>query len=263
MAFAAARMIRKQEVRPVPVHSRRPSKDDHSRSRSKARTKPEGQKGSSGPKTPTLSVKNGHGQGKNGQKTSGKPPSAQKGQVKQAPKNAPNNKNGKKTKKGQKQTYDLAVTINLTDFGLNNEQVDEYKEAFMLFDKDEDGTISLSELAIVMRALGQRPSETELQAIMDECDQDRNGSIEFNEFLILMSKKMKDAESEGELIEAFKVFDKNNDGLISGSELRHVMTSLGEKLSDEEVEDMLKETDLDEDGNVNYVNFVSVLCQKN
>ena len=48
------------------------------------------------------------------------------------------------------------------------------------------------------------------------------------------------------------MFDKNNDGLISNSELRHVMTNLGEKLSDEEVDDMIKEADLDGDGMVNY-----------
>lgn len=50
----------------------------------------------------------------------------------------------------------------------------------------------------------------------------------------------------------FRVFDKNNDGLISSTELRHVMTNLGERLSDEEVDDMIKEADLDGDGMVNY-----------
>lgn len=60
-----------------------------------------------------------------------------------------------------------------------------------------------------------------------------------------------------------RVFDKNGDGLISSSELRHVMTSLGEKLSDEEVEDMLKEADLDGDGMVNYIEFVGILTAKN
>jgi len=70
------------------------------------------QKGSSGPKTPTLSAKNGHSQGKNGQKPSQKAPSAQKGQVKAPQKNPPNSKN-KKNKKGKHQTYDLVVTIDL------------------------------------------------------------------------------------------------------------------------------------------------------
>ena len=79
-----------------------------------------------------------------------------------------------------------------------------------------------------------------------------NGTIEFNEFLLMMSKKMKETDKEEELREAFRVFDRNGDGYISATELRHVMTNLGEKLTDEEVEDMIREADLDGDGLVNY-----------
>lgn len=80
----------------------------------------------------------------------------------------------------------------------------EFKEAFMLFDKDEDGTISVTELAVVMRSLGQRPSETELRDMVNEWDQNGNGTIEFNEFLQMMSKKMQFSDGEDELKEAFK-----------------------------------------------------------
>nr|CAD7196343.1 unnamed protein product [Timema douglasi] len=127
----------------------------------------------------------------------------------------------------------------------------EFKEAFMLFDKDEDGTITMAELGVVMRSLGQRPSgKTSPGRFLNNLD--GNGTIEFNEFLQMMSKKMKGADGEDELREAFRVFDKNNDGMISSMELRHVMTNLGEKLSDEEVDDMIREADLDGDGMVNY-----------
>lgn len=102
----------------------------------------------------------------------------------------------------------------------------------MLFDKDEDGTITMAELGVVMRSLGQRPSgeslkisntsrvrfanprndaetrasfsETELRDMVNEVDQDGNGTIEFNEFLQMMSKKMKGADGEDELREAFR-----------------------------------------------------------
>lgn len=171
----------------------------------------------------------------------------------------------KSQKKGKKkhQTYDLVVKIDLTEHGLTEDQVAEFKEAFMLFDKDEDGTISMSELGVVMRSLGQRPSETELRNMVDAFDQNGNGTIEFNEFLQMMSKKMKIPDGEDELKEAFKVFDKNNDGLISASELRHVMTNLGEKLSEAEVDDMMKEADMDGDGMVNYTEFVMILTKRN
>uniref|UniRef100_A0A1B6FJB2 EF-hand domain-containing protein n=2 Tax=Cuerna arida TaxID=1464854 RepID=A0A1B6FJB2_9HEMI len=147
-----------------------------------------------------------------------------------------------------------------SEFGLTEDQVAEFKEAFMLFDKDEDGTITMAELGVVMRSLGQTLSEGELQNMVNEVDQDGNGTIEFNEFLQMMSKKMKDGEDE--LKEAFKVFDLNNDGLISHAELQHVMTKLGERMSDEEIEDMIKEADLDGDGMVNYDEFMMILSTK-
>lgn len=68
----------------------------------------------------------------------------------------------------------------------------------------------------------------------------------------LMSRKAKETDREEELREAFRVFDRNGDGYISAPELRLVMTNLGEKLTDEEVEDMIKEADLDGDGVVSY-----------
>ena len=68
-----------------------------------------------------------------------------------------------------------------------------------------------------------------------QVDVDGNGTIDFPEFLSLMARKMKDVDSEEELREAFKVFDRDGNGFISAAELRHVMTNLGEKLTDEEV----------------------------
>ena len=79
-----------------------------------------------------------------------------------------------------------------------------------------------------------------------------NGTIDFPEFLTMMARKMKDTDSEEEIKEAFRVFDKDGNGFISAAELRHVMTNLGEKLTDEEVDEMIREADIDGDGQVNY-----------
>lgn len=68
----------------------------------------------------------------------------------------------------------------------------------------------------------------------------------------MMARKMKDTDSEEEIREAFRVFDKDGNGFISAAELRHVMTNLGEKLTDEEVDEMIREADIDGDGQVNY-----------
>merc|ERR1711904_601583 len=109
---------------------------------------------------------------------------------------------------------------------MGEEQIAEFKEAFSLFDKDGAGTIA------------------------------------FPEFLSLMARKMKDTDTEEELIEAFKVFDRDGNGFISAAELRHVMKNLGEKLTDEEVDEMIREADVDGDGQINYEEFVKMMMAK-
>merc|ERR1719395_318055 len=125
---------------------------------------------------------------------------------------------------------------------LTEDQIQEFKEAFALFDKDGDGTITTKELGTVMRSLGQNPTEAELHDMINEVDADGNGTIDFTEFLSLMARKMKDTDTE--------------------EELRHVMPNLGEKLTDEEVDEMIREADIDGDGQVNYDEFVKMMMAK-
>ncbi|CAD5213316.1 unnamed protein product [Bursaphelenchus xylophilus] len=146
--------------------------------------------------------------------------------------------------------------------GLTKEQVEEFKEAFELFDKDGDGRVTALELGIVMQSLGHTPTEQELIDMVNEIDEDGNGSIELEEFVKMMSRKVKDTETEKELQEAFQVFDKDNDGYISAVELRFVMMNLGEDLSEDEVYEMIKEADLDGDGKVNFTEFVYMMRGK-
>ena len=133
------------------------------------------------------------------------------------------------------------------------------KEAFALFDKDGDGKITTRELGTVMRSLGQNPTEDELQDMLNNADIDGNGTIDFHEFLAMMAPKISDEDSEEDIRKAFRTFDKDGNGFISAAELRHVMTNLGEKLTDEEVDQMIREADIDGDGNINYEEFVTMM----
>ncbi|CAM0949057.1 unnamed protein product [Alopecurus aequalis] len=146
---------------------------------------------------------------------------------------------------------------------ISSDQLREFREAFAFFDKDGDGRISAEELSTVVRSLGQSPTPEQLRDMVRDVDADGNGTIEFAEFLALMSRQREATNADGsaaeELREAFRVFDRDHDGLISKAELRHVMISLGEKLSDEEVEGMIAEADLDGDGQVNFDEFVRMM----
>uniref|UniRef100_A0AAY4CWV2 Calmodulin 3a (phosphorylase kinase, delta) n=1 Tax=Denticeps clupeoides TaxID=299321 RepID=A0AAY4CWV2_9TELE len=105
---------------------------------------------------------------------------------------------------------------------LTEEQIAEFKEAFSLFDKDGDGTITTKELGTVMRSLGQNPTEAELQDMINEVDADGNGTIDFPEFLTMMARKMKDTDSEEEIREAFRVFDKVRDTFLFSTKFLRV-----------------------------------------
>ncbi|KAF2909356.1 putative calmodulin-like protein 2 isoform X1 [Oryza sativa Japonica Group] len=144
---------------------------------------------------------------------------------------------------------------------LTKEQIAEFREAFNLFDKDGDGTITSKELGTVMGSLGQSPTEAELKKMVEEVDADGSGSIEFEEFLGLLARKLRDTGAEDDIREAFRVFDKDQNGFITPDELRHVMANLGDPLSDDELADMLHEADSDGDGQINYNEFLKAKAE--
>ena len=84
-----------------------------------------------------------------------------------------------------------------------------------MFDDDNSGVIDAGELRQVMHKLGLKPSDEELQEIINDIDRDGDGTIDYTEFLRLMSMKLKDAQTEDELLEAFNVFDSTNKGFFT------------------------------------------------
>ncbi|KAJ2159952.1 hypothetical protein GGF46_002616 [Coemansia sp. RSA 552] len=146
----------------------------------------------------------------------------------------------------------------------NDEQnIKELRDAFAVFDRDGNGFITRDELGELMRSLSYNPTEKELQDMLAEVDQDNNGKVDFPEFIAMMARKPMNADSsEDDIMEAFRVFDKNSDGKISAEELRQVMSSLGEKLTTEEVDEMIAYGDVDGDGMINYEEFAKMMSTK-
>ena len=138
----------------------------------------------------------------------------------------------------------------------SDEKESEYKELFEMFDKDEDGLIDQNDLGKILRALGQDPSDQDLIEMITDVDKNEDKLIDYEEYLQLVDNKEKDNEAEKELIEAFLIFDREGNGLISNNEFKHIMLSLGEKLSEEEIEQMIKIGDPKQEGFINYKQFV-------
>lgn len=91
-----------------------------------------------------------------------------------------------------------------------------------------------------------------LEAVREVSEDHMYDTIEFNEFLQMMSKQQKKALNQDALKDAFKIFDKDDDGFISVEELRRIMKNLGDKMTDEELDEMLDAADTKHDGLVNY-----------
>ena len=145
---------------------------------------------------------------------------------------------------------------------LTDEEINQFKFFFDLFDKDSSGTITTKELGTVMRNLGQNPSEEELKQLIREVDLNGDGTIDFKEFLCLMIKKMDDNDNDEELQDAFRHFDMDKDGYITPHELRNGMINIGEECTPEEAEEMIKEGDLDNDGRIDYDEFMKLVLSK-
>lgn len=139
------------------------------------------------------------------------------------------------------------------------EQLTEYREAFNIFDRDGDGHIDKKELATVLRSLGQNPSSYEIDQIMNEVDTSGNGTIEFEEFLDIIDKQIHQGDIEDEVLDAFRAFDKDQDGKIAASELAHILKNIGEPLSQEEVDEMIAQADIHKDGVIDYVEYVHLM----
>lgn len=113
------------------------------------------------------------------------------------------------------------------------------KQAFRLFDRGDNGEITTEEIGSVLRKLGLFPTEQELQQILNDIDIDGDGTFSFEEFVQLMFNmgsltEISAEQEDRELKAAFKVFNRSGNGFISSIDLRSVLQSLGEYLTDDE-----------------------------
>ncbi|XP_038066078.1 neo-calmodulin-like [Patiria miniata] len=132
-----------------------------------------------------------------------------------------------------------------------------YKKEFSKYDKNRDGRMNTNELRALLRALNRNPTETSLKKMMADIDENKNGSIEYDEFVKLMNRL--DGEISRELAPTFEKHDKDNSGFISADELDAVFQEMGIELTPEGLQAEIKSVDLDGDGNLSFQEFKKLI----
>jgi len=139
---------------------------------------------------------------------------------------------------------------------LKPHQLAVFQEAFKMFDKDGAGVINATKLGTVMRRMGLNPTDAELVDMINEVDINGNGTIEFFEFLDMLSSKVRN-DPFAEIKAAFELFDKDGNGLIDRQELKAGLRSIGEDLSEGDVDLIWQHAD--KNGFISFDEFLRMM----
>lgn len=137
-------------------------------------------------------------------------------------------------------------------------RVDELKAVFKEFDIDGDGWIQEAELRAVMGKMGQQPTDDELHAMFKAADTNGDGKIDFEEFISIAKANPLSLS----LKSVFGELDVDGDGYITRSEMRQAFDKMGHSLSDDEINAIFRQCDVNQDGKINFDEFVAMMCRK-
>jgi len=137
------------------------------------------------------------------------------------------------------------------------QMVENFKEAFALFDQAGHGVVTTADLGRVMRALGLEPSNDELENMITEVDGSGKGAVDFAEFMSMMSKN--GTSTAAEIKETFTLFNKSGSGSITAADLATVLGELGDPASPEEVQEMINLADVSKAGGVGFADFETIM----
>jgi len=143
---------------------------------------------------------------------------------------------------------------------MNDTQCKAAEEAFNAYDRRDQGKIRTGDITDAMKRIGHNIKPDFCDKLSDEVDPDGTGYIDFEEFKKIILHKMQDDEDERELKEAFRILqDPNKKGEINVEKLRWILQNLGDDLTEEEIDDMIADTDTDGSGFVDYEEFAKLM----
>uniref|UniRef100_A0A1I7VRM1 EF hand family protein n=1 Tax=Loa loa TaxID=7209 RepID=A0A1I7VRM1_LOALO len=140
--------------------------------------------------------------------------------------------------------------------GYSQEELEEYRQVFNVFDTDGSGAIGIDELESAMRNLGLEPQKNELEQIIEEVDQMGNHEIDFHEFCDVMKRMSEKQNSWNDVTrECFAVFDRGEGGVVSKKDFQYILTELGDIRNKAVIDEIFAEADVDGDGVLDYDEF--------
>lgn len=140
-----------------------------------------------------------------------------------------------------------------------DEQLIEFRGLFNMFDKDNQSFLTSQDLLTVMRSVGQTPTESDMIDLMREIDLDSSGTIDFYEFVHIISRKMSPNETNQEIRHAFDLFDENHDGLLTFDDLKQIVGKYFQlSINDFELRQMIELADRTNQGHVTFDDFLHI-----
>ena len=146
--------------------------------------------------------------------------------------------------------------------GLSSDEIEEIKEAFDIFDPESTGSIQVNDLLNAMKTLGFDSKNPAIYQMIADFDENGNGTIEFEEFLDMMTARISDKNTRDDLKRVFNLFDDGRTGEIKVENLKRVARELGEEISDEELKEIVQRADLDGDSKLTFEDFYNVMTRK-
>merc|ERR1711992_302160 len=137
----------------------------------------------------------------------------------------------------------------------NQDQIQEFKEAFNMIDQNRDGFVDKDDLHDMLASLGKDPTDKYLDDMMNEAP----GPINFTMFLTMFGEKLNGTDPEDVIRNAFACFDENNSGKLNEEYLREMLMTTGDRYTEEQVDEMLREAPIDANGDFDYIEFVKIL----
>jgi calmodulin len=153
-------------------------------------------------------------------------------------------------------TYRLDIPQNF-----DNAELAIIAKQFRLMDVAGDGVITTKDVFLALKRLGESATEKELTDVINQFDSYGKGLVTFQQFVDITNQLRSSVITEQEIIEAFKIFDRDGSGGVDASELMQVMTSIGDRMTQEEAEAMIRQADSTGSGSVDYASFARIVMQ--